>query len=416
METINSLVKRLEIIRDNAKNRKYTPEERAEVLQLLARCEAWEGLYDSQNQIVRPDPKAGLSAFRSTAGPFQSFGEQLQAIRAAGMPGQRVDERLYEVESRSATGLQEGRPSDGGFLVQTDFASQILTNIWNNNEVLRRVNRFQISGNSNALKLNGMDETSRADGSRAGGILGYWKGEAQEKTASKPKFRQIELKLNKLIGLCYATDELLEDASALERAISTGFEAEFNFKLVDSVINGTGAGQPLGILNSGCLVSISAEGGQAASTIVYENVVKMWARLLPASHANAVWLVNQNCLPQLYQMSLSVGTGGIPVYMPAGGAAGRPFSTLFGRPVLPIEQCQTLGDQGDIILADLAHYLMIDKGGLKRDVSIHVRFVYDESCFRFVLRTDGQPELASAITPFNGTDTLSHFVTIEDRT
>jgi len=119
-------------------------------------------------------------------------------------------------------------------------------------------------------------------------------------------------------------------------------------------------------------------------------------------------------------MSIAVGTGGVPVYMPAGGAAAAPYGTLFGRPVIPIEQCPVLGDAGDIMLADFSQYKAIDKGGLQGDVSIHVRFIYDESVFRFVYRFDGQPVLASDITPFTAgattaTDTLSHFVRVAAR-
>lgn len=366
-------------------------------------------------KVEKPDPKSNIQVTKDEQekrDSFASFGEQLTAVVQACKPGGFVDPRLTR---RAATGLQEGKPSDGGFLVQTDFASRILQNVWTNGLVPSRVTRYPLSGNSNAMKINGIDETSRADGSRAGGIQGFWAGEAAEKTKSKPKFRQIEMKLNKLIGLCYATDELLEDASALETVITDGFSKEFDFKITDAVINGTGAGQPLGILSSGCVIGISAEDGQAAATIVYENIVKMWARLMASSMPNAVWLINQDVIPQLHTMSLTIGTGGVPVYMPAGGASASPYGSLYGRPVLPIEQCQTLGTQGDIILADLSQFLMIEKGGIKKDVSIHVRFVYDESVFRFVLRCDGQPVLASAITPYNGTDTLSHFVTIETR-
>jgi HK97 family phage major capsid protein len=172
----------------------------------------------------------------------------------------------------------------------------------------------------------------------------------------------------------------------------------------------------LGILNSGCLVSVSAETGQAAATVVYENINKMWARMIASSRPNAVWVINQDVEPQLNQMSIAVGTGGVPVYLPAGGAAAAPYATLFGRPVIPIEQCQTVGTVGDIMLCDYTQYYAIDKGGMKRDVSIHVRFVYDESVFRFVYRFDGQPMLGSAITPKNGTNDLSHFVALASRT
>jgi HK97 family phage major capsid protein len=140
--------------------------------------------------------------------------------------------------------------------------------------------------------------------------------------------------------------------------------------------------------------------------------------MFATSRQNAVWLINQNIEPQLFTMSLSVGTGGIPIYMPAGGLSGQPYGTLFGRPVMAIEQAATLGDIGDIIFADLTNgYILAEKGGIKSDMSIHVRFVYDESVFRFTMRVDGQPVRASALTPFKGgaNFTQSHFIALEAR-
>ena len=102
--------------------------------------------------------------------------------------------------------------------------------------------------------------------------------------------------------------------------------------------------------------------------------------------------------------------------MPPGGLSSQPYGTLFGRPVIPIEQCQTLGDKGDIILADMSQYILADKGGVQSASSIHVRFVNDESVFRFVYRVAGQPIWHSALTPFTGAaNTLSPFVTLNAR-
>ena len=344
---------------------------------------------------------------------FSSLGQQLSAIMNAGIPGRSVDPRLW-----NATGLNETTPSDGGFLVQDDFSSELLKQVWQTGVLASRCRRISISQNANSLKINGEDETSRATGSRAGGIRGYWAAEAADKTASTPKFRQIELKLNKLVGLCYATDELLDDAQALEGYIKQGFVNEFGFLIDDSIINGTGAGQPLGILNAGCLVSQAKEAGQDADTVVAENIINMYSRLFASSRQNAVWLINQTVEPQLHQMGVSVGVGGQMVYMPPGGLSQAPYGTLLGRPVLPIEQCSALGDAGDIILADLSNgYILADKGGMKSDMSIHVKFQYDESVFRFVMRIDGQPVRASAVTPYKGgaTATQSHFVTLAER-
>lgn len=376
-----------------------------------------ETLVRSKESDSKPDKTPVDSKKEKTAQEkrdhFASPGEFYHAVMTAGTPGGPVDPRL---STRAATGLSESVPSDGGFLVEAEMSNEIIKNVWDSGLILPRINKVTLTGNKTSMKFNGIDETARADGSRAGGILAYWKAEAAQKTTSKPKFRQIELNLNKLIGLCYATDELLDDANALAQTINEGFKEEFEFKLTDGIINGTGAGMPLGILNSGCMVSVTKETGQAGNTIVYENVSKMWARLMARSRPNAIWVVNQDCEPQLNRMSIAVGTGGIPVYMPAGGASAQPYSTLFGRPVVPIEHCATIGDTGDIMLCDFSKYKAIDKGGMQSDVSIHVQFIYDESVFRFVYRFDGQPVLASAVTPFKGTNTLSHFVKLDERT
>jgi HK97 family phage major capsid protein len=264
--------------------------------------------------------------------------------------------------------------------------------------------------------MRAIAETSRVRGSRWGGVRVYWLEEAGDKTASAPKFRKMELELKKIAGLCYATDELLEDATALGSIISQAFPEEFAWEFDDAIIRGNGAGQPLGILNSPALVTVAAQGGQPVDTIVYENIVNMWTRMIASSRGNAAWYINQDIEPQLFTMALVVGAGGVPVYLPANGAAGAPYGTLMGRPVLPIEQASTLGNVGDIMLLDLSQYLWIDKGGIKTNDSIHVRFTNDETVFRFVARVDGQPLWNSPLTPATGSaNTLSPFVTLAAR-
>jgi len=339
---------------------------------------------------------------------FESFGEQLKAVVIASQEG-KVDPRL------KATGLSEGVPSDGGYLVQTDFATELLTRVYETGQVASRCKKIGISANANGLKMFGIDETSRATGSRWGGVRAYWLGEGGTKTAADPKFRMMELGLKKLIGLYYATDELLQDASALESVVKQAFTEEFAFRVDDAIVNGTGVGQPLGILNSGCLVSVTQETNQAIDTLLAENIIKMYSRMWARSRANAVWFINQDVEPELHTMSFASGTAGIAVYMPANGLSVAPYATLYGRPVVPIEQCATVGDVGDVIFADFSQYVLIDKGSMQSASSIHVKFTTDETAFRFVYRVDGQPLWASALTPFKGSNTQSPFVVVETR-
>jgi HK97 family phage major capsid protein len=320
-----------------------------------------------------------------------------------------VDPRLF----RAASGSNEAVPSDGGYLVQPDFEAELMKRVYETGALASRVRSRQVSGNG--LVVNGIDETSRATGSRYGGVRGYWADEAATVTATAPKFSRHELKLKKLMALYYATDEILEDAQALEAEAGDAFREEFAWLIDNAILRGPGGGQPLGILKSGALVTVAKESGQTAATVLPENLVKMWSRMWAKSRGNAVWFINQDVEPSLFTMGLQVGVGGNAVYMPPGGLSAAPYGTLFGRPVIPIEQTSTIGTVGDIVLADLSQYRWIDKGAIKSASSIHVRFLYDEMTFRFTYRCDGQPSWQSALTPANGTNTLSPFVALATR-
>lgn len=349
-------------------------------------------------------------------GPFPTLGEQLLSIRKAGTPSGRVDPRLYEIRA-AASGLSESIPSEGGFLLQQDFNDSLLQSVFDTSVLAPMCQHQPIGGNANSIKLPGLDETSRVSGSRFGGVLGYWIPEAGEITKSKPKFRAIELNLKKVCVLIYPTNELLSDAVALEAFIRKVTPAELAFQVDDAICNGTGAGQPLGILNAGCLVTVAKESGQHKETILAENVMKMVKRTLGKS-TNYVWLYSKSCLDQIYSLSLAVGMGGIPLFIAGGTLPNFPENRLLGLRLIECEQCGTVGSLGDLILANFGNgYILGEKGGVKADMSIHVRFEFDESVFKFVLRIDGQPVRASALTPYKGgvSNSESHFVALAER-
>lgn len=352
----------------------------------------------------RPQVKAGFDvvedeADRAAKGNPFTAGEFFQAVKTASMyPGQE-DMRL---KSLKATGLNEAMPSQGGYLVPPQIAAGIQENMFGVGSLLSFFNPIKVEGNS--LTINAVDETSRADGSRMGGVQGYWMAEAGTKTASKPKFRQIELKLKKCAALCYATDELLEDATALQSWITNSVPQELRFKVEQAIVNGDGIGKPLGMLQAGCLVSAVRTD---ASEIDALDLARMWAARYPGV-SDYVWLANSSIYPQLFNLSV----GQMPVYLPAGGLSASPYGQIFGRPVVETEYNPYLGTLGDIMLVSPSQYAMIAKGGVQSASSIHVNFVYDETAFRFVYRVDGQPLWASAITAYDGTSRLSPFVAL----
>jgi HK97 family phage major capsid protein len=356
--------------------------------------------------------RKGLDFTPNAGAQFRGFGEQLQGVFKHYMSkGSDTDRRLV----RAPTGAGEVDPTGGGFLVQVDFAAAIFMLAHDMGEILSRVNKLPISANANGIKIPGVDESSRATGSRWGGVASNWVGEGTAVTPSKPKFRTVEFDLKKLMSVMYTTDELLQDSTALTSIASQAFSEEVMFMTEDAIYEGTGAGMPLGFMKSPCLITIPKVTGQAEATIVKENIDQMWARCWARSIKNAAWFINQDCMPQLMAMNQAVGTGGQLVYLGPGGLSATPYSTLYGREVVWTEYSSTLGTPGDIVLADLSQYMLVDKNGVQAATSMHVAFLTDEMVFRITYRVDGKPMWSVPLTPFKGTNTKSPFIALAQR-
>lgn len=344
---------------------------------------------------------------------FANFGEQLQAIVASTGPGKTIDPRLLAVMN-AAEGANTTDPSEGGFLVETEFSKKILKNVWDDSVLASRCQRIPIGENADSITINGFDETSRADGSRMGGVMHYWIEEAGTLTKSQPKFRRVLLDPKKIAVLYYSTKELLRNATASNQLLTEAFSGEISFGIDSAIFEGDGSGKPMGFMNSPALITQDKESGQAADTVIHENISHMFARLLASSRATAIWLVNQEVEPFLSDMAMSIGTGGqmspyAMEYMLKG--------TIKGRPVIPVEHAKKVGDKGDIVLVDLNQYLIANKGELETASSIHLMFLTDQTAFRILYSVDGQTSRASAITPKNATSnrTLGSFITLQAR-
>jgi HK97 family phage major capsid protein len=315
----------------------------------------------------------------------------------------------------AASGMNQAVPADGGFLVPPTFATQIHEMVTaDDTSLLEMCDTYPVEGES--LTFVATDDTNRTSGAVAGGVIAYWKSEAAQLTGSKPKFRDVKVEPQELFALVYVTDKLMRNSPiALDQFLTSAAARAINWKVGDAIINGTGIGKPKGILASAARVTVAKEAGQGATTIVKENIDKMWSRMVASSRANAVWLINQDIETQLESLSASVGTGGVPVYLPAGGIADAPNARLKGRPVIPVQYCQTLGTEGDIMLVDMKQYLAGLRRGIDAAMSIHLRFDYAETAFRFRFEVDGQPWWASPFTPAKSSNTLSPFVTLATR-
>ena len=378
-------------------------------------------------QVVKPDPQASnpVQAKQVVERPvqakrvelvespqqkarwgFDSMGEFAMAVRQGSMPGIQPDNRLLMAPTTVGS---EGVGADGGYAVPPDFQSTIVSLLAGEDSLLGLTDSMTVSGNSFTVPV---DETTAWQ--TTGGILAYWEGENDQITQSKPLLKSISLRLNKLAVLIPVTDELLDDTTALDAYLSRKAGEKIVYKVNDALVNGDGVGKPLGIINSSAEVSVAKESGQTAATVNYPNVVKLYNRLYAPYRNSAVWLINQDVETQLHSLTFPTASGTDPAYQPAGATRGVP-NTLFGRPVISTQACQTLGTVGDIFFWAPQQYLSLTKGGIRADVSIHLWFDYDTPAYRFILRVAGQPWLSTTISPANGSTTYSSIVSLATR-
>jgi HK97 family phage major capsid protein len=368
---------------------------------------------DNQEQPrkpYRPEPQLRDHKDANKWG-FRSQAEYLGAVVASSRKGGQIDPRLIANASPSTYGT-EGSGADGGFGVPPDFRNVIISKVMGEDSLISMTDQLSTSSNNITFPA---DETTPWQ--TTGGIQAYWESEAGVHTQSKPALVEKTIKANKIIALVPLTDELLDDAPAMASYVNRKAPEKINFKLNDAIINGSGAGMPLGILTSAGTVVVTKESSQTADTVNFNNIVKLYSALTPAARSKGKWLMNPDVEQQLMTMQFP-GTGtAVPAYLPPGGLSASPYGTLLGRPVIPTEACPALGDKGDIIFGDLGNYQTVIKaGGIRSDVSIHIWFDYDITAFRFVLRVGGQPLWNSSITAFqSGSSARGFFATLEAR-
>lgn len=310
-----------------------------------------------------------------------------------------------------AAAASSGEPASGGFLVPEAFRAELLKLSLEAGVVRSRARVVPMETSRVLYPM--LDVTSHAD-NVYGGIQGYWTPESGQMTDVAATFGRVALDAWKLTAFANVPNELIQDSAlAFEAFIRTSFPEALAYFEDDAFTNGNGAGMPLGWRRAEATVVVAKESGQPADTIVWENIVKMYSRMLPQSLSRAVWVVSPDVFPELATMALSVGTGGSAIWL-NNGVAGPP-ATILGRPVIITEKVPSLGNQGDISFVDLGYYLIGDRQALTVESSPHYRFQNGETSYKFVSRVDGRPWLKSALTPRNSGPTLSPFVQLAER-
>jgi HK97 family phage major capsid protein len=397
---------------------KMTPEElqaQNDLLQKVAqdagKAAADEAIKAMKAAAPAPDTAGHVEVVEAEGDrPFKSLAEQAGAVKMAFSTNfQKTDQRLLRIQTvaMKANGATEAVPADAGYLLEPTIGAELIKPLHEEGPFSSLVRRLPVGANSNFGYINGIDETSRATGSRWGGVRGYRIAEAASITSSRPKFRRINWELKKYAVLMYATDELIADSAQFNVVAQQSAGEELAFMVNDDLVNGTGVGGPQGVLQSGALVTVTRTN---ANAIVHADILAMWQRLLPRARKNAQWFINSEAEPQLDALYFTGATSGVLSPYVSYGQDG--VMRVMGKEVHVTEFNAALGTAGDIILADMSEFLFWEKGDVQAATSIHIAFLTDEQAFRFIYRCDGQTTHYSPITPYKGTLTQSAFVNL----
>ena len=354
-------------------------------------------------------PKVEMGEDENDKPVFKTGGEFYHSVMKAGQG--ETTEKMKVYMEKAPAGQNTITDSEGGFLVPVESSMQLMTSIDETAVIAPRCQQLPINNRIELPYIRDFDKSS----SWAGGVDVAWGKEAGTLASSKAEFGQVELKLNKLHALVYATDEMLDDSAvSMEQIINMLAGIALAKEVDQQIINGTGAGRPRGIITDNATISIAKTSGQANGTFTFVNALKMWTAI--SNRNSAVWLMNRQVEEQYWQMNQIVGTGGSSVIVTNGRE--RLPSTLLGAPIIVTEHCQLAGTVGDVILVDLSQYLYATKAGgpdVKSATSIHVKFTTDEMAFRFTKRVDGAGWWKSSQTQKDGTTKISPFVTLAAR-
>lgn len=360
---------------------------------------------------ILDDPYRGFPA--PEAGGIGTF---LHAVIQAGRQGRndpfignRRETRLINLVAAAGADEQHGDSQIwGGYLVPIGFVRTLLM-VDMEEDPTRGVTIIPMSAPTVMIPAR-VDKNHTV--SVAGGLTVAWRPQTALIGSSRMQFEQIMLTAHSLAGIAYVTNELLQDSAISFAAL---LEAGFRDAILDAIIrariSGTGVGEPMGILNSPSLVTVSTS-GQTTGTITGANILAMRQRSW--RYSRAVWLANHDTYTQLAAVHVLGTNSDMFFFNPARGIDVP--DTLLGRPIFFTEYASTLGTVGDIMLCTWSEYLVGNLQGPQMAESMHVRFETNEMTFRITIRQAGEPWWRSALTPVNSAETLSPFVALQTRT
>jgi HK97 family phage major capsid protein len=315
-------------------------------------------------------------------GEFSYFNDVRRARDGDTVARKRIDD-YFEGKA-----MGEGTDSAGGFLVPPEVSDELIP-LRDSVSVLRQLFTNQPI-ESDTIRFVAQDS----------GLAVAWTAEFAEKIQSDLSFSEFEAHVFTAAGLATVSNQLLKDAKwNVDQLITRDLAKRFVHLEEQAFINGTGNGQPLGIMNTPGVISIPYTAGEPAQLDVLDKisdaVTEVQTQFLGFPDAIVMhprtwgWLAKgRDATDNTYVLGSGVaGTQRRPnEAIPGYGQGTLPRGELFGLPVYTTPNMPTnLGDADDesaIIVGDFSQGLVLDREGIVTDTSSHVFFTSNQTVFR----------------------------------
>jgi len=331
---------------------------------------------------------------------FRDFGEFIHSVRFN--PADRRLQDLYH-SGEEQREQSMGTGTEGGFMVPNQFVG-VLRSVEQQDGIFRPRSTVIPAGSPPDATITMPVLDQSAGENMYGGVEVQWIAEGATKPATDAAIKEFSLTPKEVAAHVVITDKLLRNWPACQSVVGGLLRKAIVASEDTAFMNGTGVGQPQGVMSSGAVINYSRA---TASTIALADVEGMYARL--KMDGRPVWIASQTTLPQLMAM---VDAGSNRVWYPNNDDGGLP-GTLMGIPIVLNDRAPALGSTGDLMLVDLAYYMIKDGSGPFLATSPHVHFTANKTVLKVFWNVDGQSWLNDPI-PLEGStaNTVSPYIVL----
>jgi HK97 family phage major capsid protein len=304
-----------------------------------------------------------------------------------------------------------------GYLVRPEFQADVFR-IESETDIFVGLREIPM-GNSVELRYPALDQYSTTTPTRTsnlfGGVLLYRKPEDAARTEVDAKISEIIFKVTDLTGMTKVSRDLLADSFIdLNGYLQGLFREAFGWRRDWDFFNGTGVGEPQGILTAAATINGGGVSGNAtrvtSGKIRYEDLAWMISVIWPPARQGAYWIVNAQAASQLQAIQATSPSGFVyqpntmvsQAMMPSIYSKGVWDGVLMGFPVKLSEKVPALNTTGDITFFSPRYYGEATRAGLEVGLTEHRYWELDQVGIRWKLRNDGQPMMKKSIVGADG--------------